>query len=176
MALSLVLIHYPFHHYLTCTYYATWLLLYLYILYYSPRKHFSATDKSSALYNVTDTLSIPIKIGLYRQVSIAIRKKYIENTVKSVNLQELLSIAEQITTQQYTYSVYTYQNSYTRLVGIPTGLTKDLVIRYLYNLIKWYMFRDLERIVKLRRNPPLKGTALVDKRELQKSSTLTSQG
>ncbi len=53
--------------------------------------------------------------------------------------------------------MYTHRNSYARLLGIPTGLTKDLIIQYLYNLIKWYTFRDLERIVKLRRNLPLKG-------------------
>jgi hypothetical protein len=35
---------------------------------------------------------------------------------------------------------------------MPTGLTKDLVLRYLYNSIKWHTFGDLERTVELRQD------------------------
>ncbi|PVH69336.1 hypothetical protein DL98DRAFT_439241 [Cadophora sp. DSE1049] len=58
---------------------------YLYVSYHSSRKHFSATDRSSALHSLTNALSMPMKIGLYRQASVAIAKKYLENTVKDIN-------------------------------------------------------------------------------------------
>ncbi|PVH68886.1 hypothetical protein DL98DRAFT_627837 [Cadophora sp. DSE1049] len=58
---------------------------YLYVSYHSSRKHFSATDGSSALFSLTDTSSMPMKIGIYRQASIAIGKKHVENTVKNLN-------------------------------------------------------------------------------------------
>jgi hypothetical protein len=69
---------------------------YLYVSYHSSRKHFSATDGSSALYSLTSALSMPMKIGLYRQASVAIAKKHVENTVKDVNPWEPSSMAEQI--------------------------------------------------------------------------------
>src|SRR5438270_4024180 len=59
---------------------------------------------------------------------------------------------EQICAWQCTHSVHTHRNSYARASGMPTGLTEDLVMRYLYNSIKWHAFGDLERMVELGRN------------------------
>jgi hypothetical protein len=69
---------------------------YLYVLYHSSRKHFSATDENSAFYSLTDALFMPIKIGLYRRAFIVIAKKHVKNTVKNINLWELFLIAKQI--------------------------------------------------------------------------------
>ena len=40
---------------------------------------------------------------------------------------------------------------------MPIGLIEDLVIRYLYNSIKWYIFRDLERMVEFGYNLLIEG-------------------
>jgi hypothetical protein len=67
-------------------------------------------------------------------------------------------MVKQINVWQCTHSVYTHKNSYARSLGMPTGLTEDLIMGYLHNSIKWHTFGDLERIVKLRRDRPLKGS------------------
>jgi hypothetical protein len=64
---------------------------------------------------------------------------------------------EQISAWQCTHSVHTRRNSYARSSGMPTGLTEDLVLRYLCNSIKWHKFGELERMVELGRNPPVGG-------------------
>lgn len=124
---------------------------YMYISYYSSRQHFSTTDGSTALYNSTSALSMPLKIGLYRQVAVAIGKKHVENPVKILNPWEPSTMEEQISAWQCTHSVQTHRNSYARSSEMPTGLTEDLILRYLYNSIKWHAFGDLERRVELSR-------------------------
>jgi hypothetical protein len=66
-------------------------------------------------------------------------------------------MAEQINTWQCTHNVHTHRNSYARSSGMPTGLTEDLIMRYLHNSIKWHTFGDLERMVELGRDLPLEG-------------------
>jgi hypothetical protein len=101
---------------------------YLYRSYHSSRKHFSTTDGSLALYNATSTLSMPLKIGIYRQAAVTMLKKHVENPVKVASPWEPLTMAEQISAWQCTHSVRTHRNSYARSSGMPTGLTEDLVL------------------------------------------------
>ncbi|KAH8591926.1 hypothetical protein B0O99DRAFT_631472 [Bisporella sp. PMI_857] len=139
---------------------------YLYVSYHSSRKHFSATDGSSALHSLTDASSMPMKIGLYRQASIAIAKKHVENTVKDVNPWEPSSMAEQISAWQCTHNVRTHRNMYARSSDIPSGLTEDLIVLYLYNSIKWHTFGDLERKIELARDQHAEEKYSRDKRVL----------
>lgn len=69
-------------------------------------------------------------------------------------------MVKQINVWQCTHSVYTHKNSYARSLGMPTGLTEDLIMRHLYNSIKWHMFKDLEKMVELGRDLPLKGNSI----------------
>ena len=64
---------------------------------------------------------------------------------------------EQINAWQCTHSVHTHRNSYARLSGMPTGLTEDLIMRYVYNSIKWHTFGDLEKMVELGRDLQVDG-------------------
>lgn len=41
---------------------------------------------------------------------------------------------------------------YARSLDMPTGLTEDLIMRYLHNSIKWHTLGDLERMVELGRH------------------------
>jgi hypothetical protein len=77
----------------------------LYMSYHSSRKHFSTTDGSSALYNATSALSMPLKIGIYRQAAVAMAKKHVENPVKIASPWEPSTMAEQISAWQCTHSV-----------------------------------------------------------------------
>jgi hypothetical protein len=75
---------------------------YLYMSYHSSRKHFSTTDGSSALYNATSALSMPLKIGIYRQAAVAMAKKHVENPVKIASPWEPSTLVEQINAWQCT--------------------------------------------------------------------------
>jgi hypothetical protein len=103
---------------------------------------------------------MPLKIGLYRQAAVAIAKKHVENPIKIGNPWDPSTMAEQITAWQFTHSVRTHRNSYARSSGMPTGLTEELVLRYLHNSIMWHTFGDLERMVELGRDRQLEGKKL----------------
>jgi hypothetical protein len=109
------------------------------------------TDKSLALYNATSTLSMPLKMGIYRQAAVAISKQHVENTVKVASPWEPSTMAEQTSAWQCAHSVRTHRTSYARSSALPTGLTEDLVLQYVHNSIQWHKFGDLEKIVDLTR-------------------------
>jgi len=65
------------------------------------------------------------------------------------------------------------------LTGIATpdtGLTEDLVIRHLYNLIRWHIFGDLERMVELGRDLLVKGKGLGGQKRALKELNINIAG
>lgn len=60
-------------------------------------------------------------------------------------------MAEQISAWQCAHNVRSHRNMYAKSLDIPTGLTEELILRYLHNSIKWHTLGDLERMLELRR-------------------------
>jgi hypothetical protein len=58
-----------------------------------------------------------------------------------------------------------------RSSDILTGLTKDLILRYLYNSIKWHKFGDLEKMIEPGRDQQAEGNKLGGQKRALKNLT-----